>query len=68
VVQICGKLLWGLEFIHVNIRAVRRYEGIFFRPGPHHYRQDVVTGTVIRTVETEGDVISTNRTLLLKRS
>jgi len=52
----------------VNIRAVRRYEGIFFRPGPHHYRQDVVTGTVIRTVETEGDVISTNRTLLLKRS
>jgi hypothetical protein len=68
LVQICGKFLWGLEFIHVDIRAVRRNEGIFFRAGPHHYRQDVVTGTDIRTVEIEGGVISTNITLLLKLS
>ena len=67
-VQICGKFLWRLEFIHVDVRAIWRNEGIFFRPGPHHYRQDVVTGTVIGTVEIDGDVISTKRTLLLKLS
>jgi hypothetical protein len=64
VVQICSKFLWRLEFIHVNVRAIWRNEGIFFRPGPHHYRQEVVTGTV----EIEGHVISTNRTQILKLS
>jgi len=53
-VQICSKFFWGLEFFHVDVRAIWRNEGIFFRPGPHHYRQDVVTGTVIRSVRIEG--------------
>jgi hypothetical protein len=64
--QVSGKFLWGLKIFHVDIRAVRRNEGIFFRAGPHHNRQDVVTGTVIRTVEIEGGDISTNSTLLLQ--
>ena len=53
-IQICSKFFWGLEFFHVDVRVIRRNEGIFFRPGPHHYRQDVVTGTVIRTVGITG--------------
>jgi hypothetical protein len=67
-VQICGNFLWRLEFIHVYVRAVWRNEGIFFRPGPHHYGQDVVTGTDIRTVEIEVGIISNKKTLLLKLS
>jgi hypothetical protein len=51
--QICSEFLGGLEFIHVDVRAVRRIAGVFFRPGPHHYWQDVVARRVIRTIEIE---------------
>ena len=53
-VQICSKFFWRFEIFHVDVRVIRRNEGIFFRPGPHHYRQDVVPGTVIRTVGITG--------------
>ena len=51
--QICSEFLGGLEFIHVDVRAVRRSAGVVFRPGPHHYGQDVAARTVIRKIISE---------------